>query len=500
MTALSTKKTPSPTAAPRVLPQLVPGSVCLRCDVCCRFPEPDSALRPYFTGEEIARAVHGGLDSRVFSNPEGCQISLVPDAQGAGFLCPAFQSESGTCRIYDQRPLDCQLYPLALMWNATQDEVLLGWDAKCPFLQEQVPESIRHHAERVLKILDRRETIQQIAEHPRLVGRFQEDVVQLRSLQEITQALWARWGPQPLRRLMVDDLQALSSALDRSELRESCPLAAYSIAYHYIWNGLLPYWWTELRGALCLFIESPDGWFMPLPPLTYEAIEEPLIDAFQLMRRWNGPTRVSRVENISAPLARTLVSRGFRIRPKESDYLYKASDLAALTGDRYKSQRALCNRVENAGPVAVAPYEARDLLACRRVFQKWTKQKHAAGLDTFGVMLLEDTASAHEAAWSHGSALQLQGQVLRMNGEICAYTFGYWLNKQTWCVLLEVADRTIPGLAQYLFRDSCRKALSEGAEFINTMDDSGLSGLRLSKEAYHPVRRVESFICTEGGT
>ena len=499
MTPLSTKNAPSRTTALRILPQLVPGSVCLRCDVCCRFADPDSALRPYFTGEEIDRAVHAGLDPRVFSDADGCQIALVPDAQGAGFLCPAFQRESGTCRIYDQRPLDCELYPLALMWNATHDEVLLGWDAKCPFLHE-VPESIRHHAERVREILDRRETVQEIAEHPRLVGRFQEDVVQLASLHDITQALRARWGPQPLRRLMVEDLGVISSALDRSGLRETCPLAAYSTAYHYIWNGLLPYWWTELRGALCLFIESPDGWFMPLPPLTDEAMEEPLREAFRLMRCWNGPTRVSRVENVSAPLARTLVSGGFFVKRKDCDYLYRASDLAALKGDRYKSQRALCNRVENAGPVTIAPYEARDLLACRKLFQKWSGQKHAAGLDSFGVMLLEDMASAHEVAWSHASALQLSGQVLRVKREICAYTFGHWLNQRTWCVLLEVADRTIPGLAQYLFRDSCRKALAEGAEFINTMDDSGLSGLRLSKEAYHPVRRVESFICTEGGT
>jgi hypothetical protein len=112
-------------------------------------------------------------------------------------------------------------------------------------------------------------------------------------------------------------------------------------------------------------------------------------------------------------------------------------------------------------------------------------------------MLLDDTQSAHEVAWSHGHELQLGGSVLRVNGQIRAYTFGYWLMRNTWCVLLEVADRTIPGLAQYLFRETCRKALSEGAEFINTLDDSGLSSLRLSKEAYHPLMQIRSYICSE---
>jgi hypothetical protein len=131
------------------------------------------------------------------------------------------------------------------------------------------------------------------------------------------------------------------------------------------------------------------------------------------------------------------------------------------------------------------------------LFQEWKNQKRAEGLDAFAVMLLDDTASAHEVAWSHGPELQLVGSVLRMNGNIRAYTFGYWLTQNTWCVLLEVADRTVSGLAQYLFRDTCRKALSNGAEFINTLDDSGLSSLSRSKESYHPLTHIQSYICSE---
>lgn len=497
MTALTTKMVlPSP-VVPEVLPQLVPSSACLRCDVCCRFPDPDSPLRPFFTGEEISRAVDHGLEAKVFHDRSGCQVTVVPDTQGEGFVCPAFESQSRTCRIYDQRPLDCQLYPLALMWNAAQDEVVLGWDAKCPFMQEQLPESIRLHAERIMKILQQRTVVQQIADHPRLIGRFQEDVVRLTPLPEITQALYERWGAQPLRRLILEDLQRLTTALNRSGFCEAQSLAAYSVPYHYIWNGLLCYWWSEIEGALCLFAQSPDGWFMPLPPLTAGTMEEPFTEAFRLMRRWNGASAVSRVENVPASMVRSLETMGYVVRPKDPDYLYRAAELVKLAGNGYKSQRALCNRVERAGGVSIEPYRLSDRLACRALFQQWRGQKHADGLGAFAAMLLDDTQSAHEVAWSHASELQLGGSVLRMNGQIRAYTFGYWLMRNTWCVLLEVADRTIPGLAQYLFRETCRKALSEGAEFINTLDDSGLSSLRLSKEAYHPLMQIRSYICSE---
>src|ERR1043165_6688290 len=118
MASLIAKKATLVSTAPRILPQFVPSSACFTCEVCCRFPDPDSELRPYFTGEEIVRALAHGLDAAAFPDAGGTQVALVPDARGEGFRCPAFDRATGACRIYEYRPLDCQLYPLALMWDA----------------------------------------------------------------------------------------------------------------------------------------------------------------------------------------------------------------------------------------------------------------------------------------------------------------------------------------------------------------------------------------------
>lgn len=495
MAALHAKNVMALTGAARGLPQAVPNSACFHCDVCCRFPDPDSVLRPYFTDEEIASAVDRGLKASAFPDLNGSQVTLVPNPQGEGFLCPAFESTTGRCLIYDQRPLDCRLYPLVLMWNASHDQVVLGWDSTCPYTKEHVPDSIRRHADQVLAVLEEQSTVQRIADHPRLVGRFQSEALVLAPLPGLTRAISTRWGPEQCRRLVLEDLSRLKTALDRSKICGS--LAAYSAPYHYMWNALLPYWWMDLEGALCLFIQSPDGWFMPLPPLAEGALTRPLNKAFDLMRQWNGASAVSRVENVPAVLVPTLVEMGYRVLPKSPDYVYRADDLARLAGDRYKSQRALCNRVEREGGMVVELFRPQDRAACRALLHKWRSQKLARGADPLAELLLEDSVSAHEVAWSHASELQLTGSVLRRNGTLCGYTFGYWLDRQTWCVLLEVTDRTIPGSAQFLFRETCRHARAEGAEFINTMDDSGLTGLRLSKEAYHPAARIESFVCSE---
>jgi hypothetical protein len=238
---------------------------------------------------------------------------------------------------------------------------------------------------------------------------------------------------------------------------------------------------------------------MPLPPLAPGSPERPWTEAFSLMRRWNGGSPVSRVENVPTALATRLEAMGYRLHLKDPDYVYRADVLARLAGDRYKSQRALCNRIERQGETLVEPYHPRHRTACRRLFQEWNGQKRARSLDPYAGFLLEDSASAHGVAWSHAAELNLEGWVVRREGRLCGYTFGYWLDQKTWCVLLEVTDRAIPGLAQYLFRERCRKALSQGAEFINTLDDSGLEGLRRSKEAYHPLAHSRSFICSEAG-
>ena len=479
---------------PIALPQLVPSRTCLQCDVCCRFPDPDSALRPYFTENEIARALTGGVEETAFPNRRGSQVILVPEPDGHGYLCPAFDATTSTCRIYEQRPLDCQLYPLALMWDEPHDQVLLGWDTKCPFMREEIPGEILRHADRVMALLDRPGIRDHIVAHSRLIGGFQEDVVVLAILPRITEAVAGQWGPAPLHRFTLDDIPRITTALDRSELCGPQSLAAYSPAYHYMWNGLLAYWWMELQGAFCLFAQSPDGWFMPLPPIGAGSIDAPLSVAMGLLRRWNGDSPVSRIENVSSQLVPELERLGYRLTPKEPDYLYRATDLAALVGDRYKSQRALCNRFEREQSFEIDFYQVSDRQDCRTLLGDWSRQKQSEGLESFGVMLLADAALAHEIVWSQAPVLRVTGRIVRTHGRLCAYTFGCWLTSTTFCVLLEVTDRTLPGLAQYLFRETCRTALAEGAQYINAMDDACLPGLRASKQAYHPAMLIPNFV------
>lgn len=512
------------------LPQVVPSHECFHCDVCCRFPEADSFLRPYFTAEEIDRAVARGVAPGSFPERRGSQVALVPNPQGDGYLCPAFDPATSHCRIYDARPLDCQIYPLALMWSADGSQVLLGWDSKCPFLRERGGDPValadlQAYAERIAGLVEGPATLDVLTEHRRLIGRFQDDVVVLRPLLRLTgRLLEARkaesgtkteGGPEPaaaprpsaapgplsLRPLALSDRAAFEAACALCD----SPLAHYAFAPHYIWRGLLDYAWAEVSGHLCLFAASPDGLFMPLPPLPQvrssggwrAELGEAVQQAFARMRKANGESPVSRIENIPETVACMLADQGYVVTFKGSDYLYQTSDLVRLAGDRYKSPRAACNRFVREHRAQYEPYRDEDREACLALYRVWMAQQEARPLDDLARHMLRDSASAHREVLTEHAALGLVGRVVRVGGAVCAYTFGYGRSGAVFCVLLEVADRTMPGLAAFLFREFCREAETRGYACINSMDDAGLSALAGAKLTYRPVRLIPSYLATE---
>jgi uncharacterized protein len=484
----------------RVLPQFVPSSTCFRCDVCCRFPEADSFLRPYFTQAEIAEAIARGVSDSFFSGTSGSQIDLVKSPIDEGYLCPAFDAASGHCGIYDVRPLDCQLYPLALMWDESGQEVLLGWDTKCPFMREAVPRSIHEHAELMTGLLATEAVLDKIVANPRLIGRFQDDVVVLKPLPQLTAHLRvARVDPR-LHQLTLEDTPRMATALAQAQVPRDDTPAAFAFPYHYIWTSLLPCWWLEREGALFLFAQSPDGWFMPLPPIGLGPLDRAVDEAFGLMRQWNGPSPVSRIEHVMDAQRQLLGGMGLQFRKKDGDYLYSASALATLAGDPYKSQRALCNRVEREHSITIEPYRIEHRDTCLSLHRRWADQKRRGHLDEMGTLLLEDAESAHTRVFQEYEQIGLSGTVVKVNHALAAYTFGYWLTPHTWCILFEVADRAIPGLAQWLFRETCRSAMAQGAVSINAMDDAGLPGLRAAKLAYHPTAVLTTWIATRTTT
>jgi Fe-S-cluster containining protein len=170
----------------RPLKQIVPSSLCLTCDVCCRFPEETSFLAPFFTEEEIERL--GPAEARFFQFPAtGSKIKL--QAHEEGCICPYFDPETQYCKIYGERPLDCRIYPFAILRDP-EGAVVLGIDTKCPFIQMHAADpGVKVDAEEVAAFLESASILPILATHPGLIGPYQEDVIIVRPLDRITEAV-----------------------------------------------------------------------------------------------------------------------------------------------------------------------------------------------------------------------------------------------------------------------------------------------------------------------
>jgi hypothetical protein len=90
------------------------------------------------------------------------------------------------------------------------------------------------------------------------------------------------------------------------------------------------------------------------------------------------------------------------------------------------------------------------------------------------------------------SGLKIVGRVVKIDKKIKALTFGFRLAEDTFCILYEITDLSIKGLAQFIFREFCRELADY--KYINIMDDSGLENLKKVKLSYHPVKLVPAYI------
>ncbi len=158
--------------------QIIPSEVCFSCDVCCRFLEADSPLAPIFTETETEKVVTQGVDPSLFqpqADGNSTQIQLKPHKDF--YICPFFDAETSHCTIYPIRPLDCQLYPFALMLSEDGSEVVLGVDTLCPFGEEHLEtEPFQQHIRDVIDYIESEMVTAQIAANWSIIGYYQDTV------------------------------------------------------------------------------------------------------------------------------------------------------------------------------------------------------------------------------------------------------------------------------------------------------------------------------------
>ncbi len=272
------------------------------------------------------------------------------------------------------------------------------------------------------------------------------------------------------------------------------PLSAFSFINIFAWGDFFEFEWEVIDDCLCLFATNESGCFQYLPPLG-KNIKRSTVDAcFQRMNQKNQGKGISRIENVHESLLPLFPSGEFTRFKKSYEYCYFKNDLIALKGNRYKSKRSAYNQFKNRYRAEFQSYSEDMFAECLRLYEEWRKDRQESRPDPVYQQMLEENRLVHQRLLRYYRPLGLIGRVVLVNGEIKGYTFGYPLNRDVFCDLLEICDLKTTGLPVYIFRELCADPELEKFSFINVMDDFGMENLQRAKMSFHPRILFASYV------
>lgn len=274
-------------------------------------------------------------------------------------------------------------------------------------------------------------------------------------------------------------------------------LSSFSFINIFTWQDFFQFEFETIDGNLCVFARHEAGTFLYLPPLGKNVSPATIAKCFERMDKVNRNKGVSRVENVHAQQLPLFPAGEFSHYNKGYEYCYYRKDLANLTGNAYKSKRSSYNHFAKNYQFKYLPYEDSMREECAALYRDWADSRRPVYADNaVSLQMLEENAGVHRLALRHYKELGLTGRVVVIDGKVKAYTFGYPLNEQTFCVLFEIADLACNGLGVFIFREFCRDAALAPYKFINVMDDFELKNIQRTKDSYHPVILLPSYTVT----
>lgn len=268
-------------------------------------------------------------------------------------------------------------------------------------------------------------------------------------------------------------------------------LSSYAFSNIFLWSGFFDFSFEIIEDCLCIFARNELGCFLYLPPLGRTVPVKMIETCFSLMEELNGRRGVSRIENID-PVQRVWFSEeDFSFVPKNDEYCYYRSEIAALEGNDFKSKRSSYNQFVKNYRYEFLPFEGGMEDECAQLYDVWAASRKSN--DEIYNHMIEENRSVHQLARRYFRELELIGRVVKVDDRIKGYTFGFPLGAQMFCVLFEITDPAVKGLPVFIFREFCRDRVVEKFPFINAMDDFGMDNITQTKLSFRPVLRLNSY-------
>ena len=170
-----------------------------------------------------------------------------------------------------------------------------------------------------------------------------------------------------------------------------------------------------------------------------------------------------------------------------SDYLYSSEDLITLKGKKFQPKRNHVSFFEKNYNWSYEKINRDNIDECISMNEKWIETSLSEYRED-----LEYEFEIIKRAFKHYEVLDFVGGLLRVDGEVIAFTMGERMNEDTFCVHFEKAFSSYRGAYPMINREFCKRELS-GYRYIDREDDVGAENLRKAKLSYYPVIIREEY-------
>ncbi len=292
------------------------------------------------------------------------------------------------------------------------------------------------------------------------------------------------------RRIEITDKPWIDEALKKSQYR-GCE---YTFGNNFVWRNVYNTQVCSCDGFYFIRFGIGDEvkYALPSGDMTrigsaFRILEEHCREAGEPFRLYSNKKELELVIKQMYPEAEYAFNRD------ASDYIYLAEDLAELKGKKYHSKRNHLNRFyENDW--SFEPLTAANIAECIAMNERWCAENldECPNCDSTDQSGKEDEACIVRCSFKYYDKLGYTGGVLRVNGEVQAFTFGEQSADDTFVVHVEKALRDYQGTYTAINREFVR-SLGGRYKYINREEDTGAENLRKAKLSYHPLHLEEKY-------
>lgn len=169
------------------------------------------------------------------------------------------------------------------------------------------------------------------------------------------------------------------------------------------------------------------------------------------------------------------------------DYVYRAADLADLSGPAYTKIRNRLNKFTRNYEYTIEPIAPDTMEDARRFLHRWCLWRDC---DSDKILMHEKKAILY--SMNYFEALGLSGLMMRIRGKVEALAVYERLNADTAVVHYEKASPFMDGIYKAINKETAER-LQNAFTYINREEDLGIPGLRKAKMSYRPHHMIKVY-------